>query len=37
MRWTHRVTNHLEAERLLAGWAGMLGARFDELHGKNEE
>ena len=33
MRWTNKLTNRLEAERILAGWAGLLRDRLDELHG----
>lgn len=34
MRWSNKVTNRVEAKRILAGWAGLLRDRLDELHGK---
>lgn len=34
MRWSNKLTNRVEAERILEGWAGLLRARLDEFHGK---
>ena len=34
MRWSNKLTNRVEAKRILAGWAGLLRDRLDELHGK---
>ena len=37
MHYADKVTNRNEAEKILAGWAGLLRRRFDEIHGKSEE
>ena len=37
MRWSNKVTNRAEAKRVLAGWAGLLRQRLDEIHGKKTE
>ncbi len=37
MRWSNRMTNWAEASRILAGWAGLLRARLDEIHGGGKE
>ncbi len=37
MQYADRVTNRNEAEKILAGWAGLLRQRFDEIHGRGEE
>ncbi len=34
MRWSNKVTNRVEAEKILGRWAGLLRARLDEFHGK---
>ena len=34
MRWSNKVANRVEAERILSRWAGLLRARLDEFHGK---
>ncbi len=33
MRWSNRVTNRAAAREVLAGWAGLLRKRLDEVHG----
>lgn len=33
MSWSNRVTNRAAAERVLAGWAGLLRERLDAVHG----
>ncbi len=37
MRWSNKVTNRAEARKILAGWAGLLRQRLDEIHGKKAE
>ncbi len=37
MHYADKVTNRMEAEKILAGWAGLLRQRFDEIHGKGGE
>ncbi len=37
MRWSNWMTNRAEASRILAGWAGLLRARLDEIHGRGKE
>ena len=32
MRWTNQVTNRAAAREVLAGWAGLLRQRLDEIH-----
>ena len=34
MRWTNKMTNRAAARDVLAGWAGLLRVRLDEIHGK---
>lgn len=34
MRYSNRVTNRAAAREVLAGWAGLLRERLDEVHGK---
>ncbi|MEE8522729.1 MAG: hypothetical protein V3T72_02260 [Thermoanaerobaculia bacterium] len=37
MRWRNRVTNRVDATRILAEWAGLLRQRLDEIHGRASE
>ena len=37
MRWSNKVTNRSDARRVFAGWAGLLRARLDEIHGKDQK
>ena len=34
MRYSNKVTNRAAAREILAGWAGVLRERLDEVHGK---
>ena len=37
MRWTNKATNRAEAKKILAGWAGLLRQRLDEIHARKAE
>ena len=37
MRWTNKSTNVVAARRVLAGWAGLLRERLDEVHERGKE
>lgn len=36
MRWSNKVTNRAAAREVLAGWAGLLRQRLDEIHHEGE-
>ena len=37
MRWSNRVTNRAAAREVLAGWAGLLRQRLDEVRSEKGE